>query len=183
MKMAREMTEANLKSAYAGESQDNMRYTIYAKRAADERYPNVARLFTAVAFAEHVHASNHYRYIMSKGGSVTISSAVFGSRRTSENLQSGIDGETFEINEMYPAYKAVAELQGERAAATSFTWALEAERIHADLYRKAKEAVDRGEDVDLRPIQICQTCGYTVEGDAPDKCPICRAPKERFSSF
>jgi rubrerythrin len=112
----REMTEANLKSAYAGESQANMRYTIYAKKATEEGYPNIARLFTAVAFAEQVHASNHYRNIMSKGGSVTVSTAVFGSRTTSENLQAGIDGETFEINEMYPAYKKVAEFQGEKGA-------------------------------------------------------------------
>lgn len=181
--MVREMTEANLKSAYAGESQANMRYTIYAKRAAEEGYPNVARLFTAVASAEQIHASNHYTHILSKGGSTTVSAAVFGSRRTSENLQAGIDGETFEINEMYPAYKVVAEFQGEKGAVISFTWALEAEKIHAALYRRAKQAVDEGKDVGLGPIQICQVCGYTVEGDAPDKCPICKAPKERFKSF
>ncbi len=182
-KTVKEMTEANLKSAYAGESQANMRYTIYAKRAREEGYPNVVRLFTAVAFAEQVHASNHYRNIMSKGGSATISTAVFGSRTTSENLQAGIDGETFEINEMYPAYKKVAEFQGEKAAEISFAWALEAEKIHASLYQKAKQAVDRGEDVELGPIQICQVCGYTVEGDAPERCPICKALKERFKSF
>lgn len=182
-KTVKEMTEANLKSAYAGESQANMRYTIYAKKAREEGYPNVVRLFTAVAFAEQVHASNHYRNIMSKGGSATISTAVFGSRTTSENLQAGIDGETFEINEMYPAYKKVAEFQGEKAAEISFTWALEAEKIHASLYQKAKQAVDRGEDVELGPIQICQVCGYTVEGDAPERCPICKALKERFKSF
>ena len=182
-KTVREMTEANLKSAYAGESQANMRYTIYAKKAREEGYPNVARLFTAVAFAEQVHASNHYRNIMSKGESVTVSMAVFGSRSTSENLQAGIDGETFEINEMYPAYKTVAEFQGEKGAEISFTWALEAEKIHASLYQKAKQAVDGGEDVDLGPIQICQVCGYTVEGDAPERCPICKALKQRFKTF
>jgi len=74
---------------------------------------------------------------------------------------------------MYPAYKTVAELQGERGAEVSFTWTLGAEKIHASLYQKAKQAVDGGEDVDLGPIQICQVCGYTVEGDAP----------ERFKSF
>lgn len=182
-KTIREMTEVNLKCAYAGESQANMRYTIYAKKAREEGYPNAARLFTAVAFAERVHASNHYRNIMSKGESVTVSKAIFGSRSTSENLQAGIDGETFEINEMYPAYKAVAEFQGEKGPEISFTWALEAEKIHAGLYQKAKQAVDGGEDVDLGPIRICEVCGYTVEGDAPERCPICKALKERFKSF
>ncbi len=84
---------------------------------------------------------------------------------------------------MYPAYKIVAEAQGEKGAETSFTWALEAEKIHASLYQKAKQAVDRGEDVDLAPVQICEACGYTVEGDAPERCPICKAPKEKFKSF
>ena len=67
-----------------------------------------------------------------------------------------IDGETFEINEMYPAYKTVAEFQGEKGAEVSFTWALEAEKMHVSLYQKAKQAVDRGEDVELDRIQICQ---------------------------
>lgn len=181
--MVREMTETNLRNAYAGESQAHMRYKIYAERAKKKDFSNVARLFSGIAFAEKVHATNHYRNIMSKGGALTVSAAVFGSRSTSEDLQAGIEGETFEINEMYPAYKAVAQLQGERAAETSFTWALEAEKIHASLYRKAKQAVDQGKDVDLGPIQICSVCGYTVEGDAPDKCPICRASKDRFRTF
>lgn len=181
--MVRDMTEVNLKSAYAGESQANMRYTIYAKRATKEGYPNVSRLFTAIAYAEQIHASNHYKNIASKGGSVTVAMAAFGTRNTSEDLQAGIDGETFEIKEMYPAYKTLAEFQGEKSAETSFAWALEAERIHAGLYQKAKQAVDRGEDVDLGAIQICQVCGYTVEGDAPDRCPICKARKDNFKSF
>jgi len=182
-KIVREMTETNLRSAYAGESQAHMRYAIYAERAKKEGYPNVARLFTAISFAERVHATNHYKNIVSKGPAVTVSAAVFGSRSTSEDLQAGIDGETFEINEMYPAYKTVAVAQGERSAEISFTWALEAEKIHVSLYQKAKQAVDRGKDVDLGPVQICQVCGYTVEGEAPERCPICKAKTDKFKSF
>jgi rubrerythrin len=181
--MVREMTEGNLRSAFAGESQANMRYTIYAKKATQEGYPNVARLFTAIAFAEQAHASNHYRNIKSKGDSMTVSKAVFGARTTSESLQAGINGETFEINEMYPAYLVIAKSQGEKGAEISFTWALEAEKIHAGLYQKAKQAVDGGKDVDLGPVQICETCGYTVEGEAPERCPICNALKDRFKTF
>jgi rubrerythrin len=69
-KTVKKMTDANLKSTYAGESQANMRYTIYAKKAKEEGYPNVARLFTAVAFAEQIHASNHYKNIVMKGDSL-----------------------------------------------------------------------------------------------------------------
>lgn len=181
--MVREITEANLRSAYAGESQAHMRYMIFAERAKQEGFSNVARLFTAVAFAEKIHATNHYRNITSKGGAVTTSSAIFGAKSTSENLQAGIDGETFEINEMYPAYKAVATFQEEKAAEVSFNWALEAEKTHASLYQKSKRAVDQGKDAVLASIQICSVCGYTVEGDAPQNCPICGASKEKFKAF
>lgn len=181
--MVRDMTETNLRSAYAGESQAHMRYAIFSERAEKEGYPNVARLFKAISYAEGVHAGNHYKNIMSKGAALTVSGAIFGTRSVSEDLQAGIDGETFEVNEMYPAYKNVAQIQGERAAETSFTWALEAEKIHAGLFQKAKQAVDQGKDVDLGTIQICNVCGYTVEGEAPEKCPICGASRERFRTF
>jgi len=181
--MVREMTETNLRSAFAGESQAHIRYKIFAERAEKSGWPNVARLFNAISHAERIHAGSHFRNILTKGGAQTVSAAVFGSRSTSEDLQAGIDGETFEINEMYPVYKAVAQFQGEKAAETTFTWALEAEKIHASLYKKAKEAVDRSQDVALGHIQICSTCGYTVEGDAPDKCPICGATRDKFKTF
>jgi rubrerythrin len=181
--MVREMTENNLRSAFAGESQAHIRYKIFAERAEKSGWSNVGRLFTAVSLAERIHAGSHFRNILTKGGAQTVSAAVFGTRNTSEDLQAGIDGETFEINEMYPVYRSVAQFQGEKAAETTFTWALEAEKIHASLYKKAKEAVDQGHDVVLGPVQICGTCGYTVEGDAPDKCPICGAAKDKFKTF
>jgi rubrerythrin len=181
--MVKEMTETNLRSAYAGESQAHMRYKIFAERASKSGFPNVARLFGAVAYAEKAHAGNHFRNILTRGGTTTVSAAVFGSRNTSEDLQAGIDGESFEINEMYPTYRAVAQFQGEKPAETTFTWALEAEKIHLNLYRRAKQAVDQGKDLTLGPVQICSTCGYTVEGEAPEKCPICGAAKDKFKTF
>ena len=181
--MVREMTETNLRSAFAGESQAHIRYRIFAERAEKSGWPNVARLFDAISAAEKIHAGNHFRNILTKGGAQTVSAAVFGARSTSEDLQAGIDGETFEINEMYPVYKAAAQFQGEKAAETSFTWALETEKIHASLYKKAKQAVDQGKDVELGPIQICNVCGFTIEGDKPDRCPICGAPGDKIKTF
>jgi len=181
--MVKEMTETNLRSAFDGESQAHIRYKIFAERAEKSGWPNVARLFNAISLAERIHAGSHFRNILTKGGAQTVSAAVFGARNTSEDLQAGIDGETFEINEMYSVYKAVAQFQEEKAAETSFTWALEAEKIHVSLYKKAKQAVDQGKDVTLGPVQICSVCGYTVEGDAPDKCPICGASRDKFQTF
>ncbi|MBS7636723.1 rubrerythrin family protein [Candidatus Bathyarchaeota archaeon] len=166
----RKMTEDNLKSAFAGESQAHMRYLIFARKAEEEGYLNVARLFRAIAYAEQVHATNHY-------------DALGMIRSSSDNLQVAIDGETYEVNEMYPAYNAVAKLQEEKGAQRTTDWALQAEKVHAGMYQKAKQAVERGNDIKLGPIYICDTCGYTVEGEAPNRCPVCGASKEKFRKF
>jgi rubrerythrin len=62
-------------------------------------------------------------------------------------------------------------------------WALEAEKTHAVMYAKAKEAVDSGKDAVISDVYICDLCGYTTEGIAPDKCPLCNASKNRFKKF
>jgi rubrerythrin len=180
--LVRPMTEANLRSAFAGESQAYMRYFLYAERARD-KYPNTSRLFEAIAYAECVHARNHYRNIRSKGEAVTVSMAGFGSESTLEDLQIGIDGENFEVEEMYPAYLEVAHAQKEYAAEISFRYALEAEKTHAVFYERAKKSIEAGNDIDLGPICVCSVCGHTVEGEAPEKCPICKAKKDKFKAF
>lgn len=177
-----DMTEQNLHNAFAGESQAHIRYENYAEVAEEEGYPNVARLFRAIGYAEKVHASNHLERMPQVDDDGT-GGAPYGIGNTSENLQKGIDGETFEINEMYPTYKKVAEFQEENEAVRTFNWALEAEKIHASMYQEAKQAVDSGEDYDIDTIQICSVCGYTTEGEAPDRCPVCGAKKEDFKAF
>ncbi len=165
------MTEQNLRDAFSGESQAHMKYLIYSQVAEKEGYPNVARLFKAIAHAELVHARNHLKEL---GG---IKDSV-------ENLQDAINGETFEVEEMYPAYHAVAELQEEKGAVRSTHYALEAEKIHAEMYTDAKKIVMEKKDIEIGTIQICDVCGYTVEADhAPDKCPICSAPSTQFTAF
>lgn len=166
----REMTEKFLNEAFAGESMAHMRYQHFADKADDEGLKEMARMFRAIAYAERVHAGNHYE-------------ALGQIRSTSDNIQTCIEGETFEIDEMYPVYNETAKLQDEKDAVRSTRYALEAEKIHADWYRKAREAVDRGEDVRVGKIQICSVCGHTREGEAPDKCPICGASREKFREF
>ncbi len=166
----RPMTEENLKAAFAGESQAHMRYLIFANQAEKEGKRNLARLFRAIAYAEQVHATNHYRELGLIGDSPS-------------NLQQCIDGETFEVEEMYPAYNKVAEMQGESGAARSTHYALEAEKIHARMYKEAKEKAESGKDVEIGKVYICPVCGYTVEGDAPEVCPVCGARHETFKEF
>ena len=170
MVVEREMTKKFLSEAFAGESQAHMRYMIFAEVAEKEGFPNIAKLFRAIAFAELVHAKNHLK-------------ALGNVKDTVENLQMAIDGETFEVEEMYPAYKAVAELQGEKEAVRSTHYALEAEKIHAELYRKAKELAEQKKDMEIKKIYICPVCGYTALDEAPEKCPVCGVPKEKFVIF
>ena len=166
----RSMTNKNLNDAYAGESMAHMKYSIWADKAEAEGKPQVARLFRAVAYAERVHATNHWKTL----GNVLS---------TPENLQHAIDGENYEVEEMYPAFKAVAELQNEKGATRSTFWALETEKVHAKMYDKAKDAVLAGKDYGSNKIWVCSVCGYTGEGEAPDLCPICNAKKSSFKTF
>jgi len=166
----KKMTEEFLKNALAGESQAHVKYAAFAEKARRENLPNVARIFMANSYAEQVHAANHFRTLGGVAG-------------TAENLQAAIDGENFEVAEMYDVYKLVAEHQGEKAAVTMFFRAMEAEKVHAVLYKRAKDAVTKGKDLEVAPVYVCPVCGFTMEGDAPDMCPLCGAPKEKFVKF
>ena len=166
----KKMTEDNLKAAFAGESQAHLKYLNFADKAAAEKFPNVARLFKAASYSEQVHAGNHLRTLAGIGS-------------TSQNLAGALAGENFEVSEMYDAFLAVAERQGEKEAVMRFHVASEAEKVHSGLYARAKKTVDKGEDIDLKPVQVCSVCGFTIEGDAPDRCPICGAPKDKFVAF
>lgn len=164
------MTEQNLRAAFAGESQAHMRYIIFAEKAEKEGNHNVAKLFRAISHAEKVHAMNHLRVL----------SEI---QNSSENLQAAMDGENYEVDEMYPVFHQAAKFQGEKGAERSTLWALETEKIHAAMYATAKQAIDSGKDSEFSDIYICDVCGYTIEGEAPDKCPLCNASKDKFKKF
>ena len=163
-------TSENLKAAFAGESQAHMKYLAFADKAAKEGFKNVAKLFTAIAFAEKVHATNHHR-------------VLYGGESTVKNLETAISGEDYEVKEMYPTFKAAAEAENQTSAVQSMYFALEAEKIHSVMYGKAKKAVKAGKDIQVGDIYICEVCGHTVEGHAPDNCPVCNAKKEKFRKF
>ncbi len=166
----KKMTEENVGAALAGESQAHIKYLAFSEKAASENLPNIARVFKANSYAEQVHATNHLKTLSGIGN-------------TKENLDAAISGETFETEEMYPAYIVVAQAQGEKTAETFLNAAMEAEKVHAGIYREAKAAVEAGKDLDDKPLHVCSMCGYTMEGDAPDSCPICGAPREKFVTF
>lgn len=166
----REMTKKSLQEAFAGESMAHMKYLIFAEEAEKKGLKNLARLFKAIAYAEFVHARNHFKEL----GMI---------KDTLGNIQQGIDGETYEIEEMYPVFNNTAKFQEEKGAERSTYYAWEAEKIHAEMYKKAKEIVEEGKDYLEDKIYICPVCGHTVIGEPPEKCPICGAPKSAYKEF
>lgn len=160
-------TDENLKSAFAGESQANRRYLAFAKKAEEEGFTQVAKLFKAAAEAETVHALNHLR----------ITEQI---KSTLENLDTAVSGETFEFKEMYPEYIDTAKQEGNKQAVWSFDVANRVEQVHAKLFAKAIDALKSKKPLEKADYYVCSVCGNTFEGKAPDKCPICGTPKEKF---
>ncbi|MBW2094622.1 MAG: rubrerythrin family protein [Deltaproteobacteria bacterium] len=157
-------TEKNLLDAFAGESQANRKYLAFARRAEQDGYKQVAKLFRAAAEAETVHAHAHLR-------------TLGGVRGTAENLKEAIAGETHEFKEMYPAMIEKAKEEGDKAAERSFSFANEVEKIHAGLYQKA---LDNLENLPETDYYVCSVCGYTCEMEPPETCPVCGAKAKAF---
>lgn len=166
----KEMTRANIEAAFAGESQAHMKYSIFAEKAEREGLQQVARLFRAIAYAEKVHATNHLR-------------ALGGINDSATNLDTARGGENYEVNEMYPAFDAVARLQKEKTAIKSIHYAIEAEKIHEVMYANARKSVVKGKDIKPVKVYVCPVCGHTVFDEAPDTCPICKIAKDKYIEF
>ena len=162
-------TDANLKEAFAGESQANRKYLAFAKRAEQDGFPNIAKLFRTTAEAERIHAEGH---LASMGG--------IGS--TAENLRTAITGETYEYTEMYPPMLEQAEADDHRAK-RMFGYAVKAEAVHAKLYKLALEAARRGDDLGETRFYLCPICGHIEFGKPPASCPICGAKAEKYTEL
>ena len=158
-----------LKAAFAGESQANRKYLAYAKKADDEGFPQVAKLFRAAGAAETVHALTHFRTL----GEI---------KSTTENLQAAIDGESYEATTMYPEFIADATAEGDKGALRSFTYALAAEKVHEELYRAALQNL-ADKPTEVYDYYVCPVCGYTSPRSAPERCPVCATPGARFEKI
>jgi rubrerythrin len=163
-------TDNNLMAAFAGESQANRKYLAFAKRAEADGFKQIARLFRAVAAAETVHALAHFRV----AGHV---------KDTVENLKAAMAGEHDEFTSMYPGFIAAAIAEGKKGAQSSFEKANAVEEIHHGLYGEALKAAQAGADLPAADVYVCEICGHTVIGSAPDVCPICGARHEKFSKI
>ena len=160
-------TRENLQDAFAGESQANRRYLFFAEKADEAGNRQIARLFRAAAEAETVHARNHLR--------------VMGDIKSEkENLEAAIGGESYEFTQMYPGFIEQAKSENNEKAENSFDLANKVEQIHHRLFREALSSLESGKSIKDAPYFVCQVCGNTVEGEAPERCPICGAPRSKF---
>ncbi|MFH2203440.1 MAG: rubrerythrin family protein [Elusimicrobiota bacterium] len=162
-------TEENLKTAFAGESQANRKYTAYARKADKDGHPQIARLFRAAAEAETIHALGHF-------------DAMGGVGSTLDNLKDAVQGETYEYKEMYPPMLEQADKDGHRAM-RMFNLALQAEEVHADLYQQAADALEGGKDMTGDEVYLCPVCGHIHIGQPEDRCPICKLPPEKYKKI
>jgi len=160
-------TSEDLEFAFAGESQANRKYLFFAERAEEEGYKHIARLFRATAEAETVHARNHLKVMQ-------------GIESTKDNLLTAIGGENHEFTEMYPGFIKQAETEGNDKARRSFDLANTVEQIHHGLFQDTLSMLEKSQAMEEKPFYVCQYCGNTVEGSAPEKCPVCGAPQRMF---
>ncbi len=164
--MKPEATKDNLMAAFAGESEANRKYLAYANKAEKDGYLNAAKLFRAAADAETIHAHKHFEV-----------AGMIGS--TLDNLADAVKGETHEFQDMYPDFVQVAEQEGNKAAISSFTFAMKAEEVHARLYQEALDKLEEQEEVFY---YLCPVCG-NIEKFVPEKCSICGVPGTKFIQY
>ncbi len=159
-------TQDNLMAAFSGESEANRKYLAYSKKAEQDGKTNAAKLFKAASDAETIHALKHFE-VANKVGT------------TADNLLDAVAGETHEYKEMYPEFIETAEAEGNTAAIMSFTYAMQAEEVHARLYKEALENMDDTKEIFY---YLCPVCG-NIETSRPGKCIFCGVPGENFIKY
>jgi rubrerythrin len=139
----------NLSNAIQGEANASHRYTLFAKKADEEGYRQVAKLFRAASLAESIHRKNHEKVLRELGiepKQPEIEDVKVGATR--ENLRVPIEGEANETDDMYPAFVEEARRQNVPAAAQSFTYALDTEAQHLKLFKDALAKLGRNPPTD-----------------------------------
>ncbi len=163
-------TKENLMAAFGGESQANRKYMAFARKAKKEGFENVARIFSAIAEAETIHALKHFETAGEVG-------------ETLENLQKAAEGEHYEFTEMYPEFIKTADEEGEKIALQSFEYANAAEKVHGGIFNDLKTTVAKGSDAEAAAVELCPVCGWVGVNDIPDKCPVCDTSRKAFQEF
>lgn len=170
-----EKTIANLKASIDGESTAAAKYEAFAQKAIEEGDSSVAALFRAASKAEAIHVANHQAVLNKLGVTDYVATvAEFAVDSTSANIQTAINGETYETATMYPEFITAAQAEKCEDAILSFTQAKDAEATHAALYIAAAS----GQPFNV--LYICPVCGDVYANQTVEACAICGASSDTF---
>jgi len=153
--------------AYAGESKASLRLKVFAEKADQEGYPQLAKLFRVISFSEELHGKRALRILREI-------------KSTEENLAESFESETRVAGVAYDRFIKDAEEVGDIPASVYFSQSKDVEEIHAKLY---KEAMDHVLEERQTTYYVCDVCGYVSDGVLPEECPVCGAKKDRFVTF
>jgi len=160
-------TKSALHMAYTGEAKAALRLKVYAEKAEQEGYAQMAKLFRVIAFSEEMHGARALKLLREV-------------QSTEANLAASFESETHVAEVAYDQFIKQAEAEGNKAAVLHFSQSRDVEEIHAKLY---KEAMNHFMEERQTTYYVCKVCGYVADGVLPDECPICRAKKEQFVHF
>lgn len=163
-------TQDNLMDAFAGESQANRRYLAFARKAEKEGFPNIGRIYKAIAEAETIHALKHL-------------DVAGGVGEVEDNLVESQEGEHHEYTVMYPEFIEKAKEEGNTRALQSFEMANAAEKVHGKIFSRLLAAVQNEDDGPDGSVELCPVCGWVGLEEIPERCPICNTPSKRFEKF
>ncbi len=162
-----EKIKGAMEQVYTGESKALLRLQVYAKKAEEEGFPQIAKLFRVIAFSEWLHGSRALRYLREIRG-------------TEENLKLSFESETKVAGIAYEQFIKTATDLDDTAALTIFAQSRDVEEVHAKLY---KEAMNHLMEETETTYWVCNVCGYVSDGVLPEICPICQATKDKFVEF
>ena len=156
-----------LNQAYAGESKAALRLKVYAQKAEDEGYTQMARLFRVISFSEEIHGARALRVLKEI-------------KSTEENLAASFESEQKVAEVAYDQFVKLAEEEGNKEASLLFSQSKDVEETHAKLY---KEAMAHFMEERETTYYVCKVCGYVADGVLPDECPVCGAKAKMFVPF
>ena len=169
-------TEKNLLASFAGESQARSRYTLFAEKAIEEGYQQIAAIFLETAEQELSHARSFFSFL--EGGTVQISAGypagVVGDTKT--NLAEAAAGEREEWSDLYENFAKTAQEEGFPQIANHFKLVAKVETMHEQRYIKLLESLESGTEFEqAEPVEwMCRRCGFTISAKAaPKRCPVC----------
>jgi rubrerythrin len=160
-------TRDALQQAYAGEAKAALRLKVYAEKAEEEGYPQIAKLFRVIARSEEIHGARALKVLREI-------------RSTEENLAVSFEAEQRVAEVAYGEFVKRAEAEGNQAAVLQFSQSKDVEETHAKLYKEAMNHVMEERET---TYYVCLVCGYVADGLCPDICPVCGAKRDRFTPF